>query len=66
MQLVDMALDDVLYTKTANAEDEEDEEMFLAPNTRGGGGLVVPRYIEASFEELVDKNIGLGQAIYTF
>ena len=57
---MDMALDNVLYTKIINGEDEEDRAPFVAPNARGGGGLVVPRCIEASCEELVGKHTRLG------
>ena len=41
-QVVDMALDNVFYTKISNNEDKDDGEQFLVPKSRGGGVLVLP------------------------
>ena len=35
-----MALARLFYTKIINGEDKEDEAPFVAPKSRGGGGLV--------------------------
>ena len=48
-----MALARLFYTKIINGEDKEDEAPFVAPKSRGGGGLVLPCCIEASFKDLV-------------
>ena len=61
-----MALDDVLYTKKINNEDEEDGAPCVVPKSRGGVSLVVPRCVEASFEDLVGAHISLGQGIDAF
>ena len=55
-----MVVADVFYNKIVNDEDKEDRAPFLAPNFRGGGGLVLPRCVEVSFEELVGNNTSLG------
>ena len=36
-----MAVSYVFNTKVLDGEAEEDRELFLAPNTRSGGALVV-------------------------
>ena len=38
----------------------------MAPNVRGGCGLVVPRCIEARFKDIFGKHAILGQAIDAF
>ena len=55
-----MAISGILYTKIVDNEDKEDGSLFVTPKTRGGGGLVVPCFIEVSFEYLVGKHTGLG------
>lgn len=58
-----MAIVDVLYTRSF---DKEDGASFVAPKSRGGGGLVVPRFIEKHFKELVGNNVSMGLAIDSF
>ena len=66
MQVVDMVLGDVLYTKVLNDEDKEDGALFVAPKARSGGILIVTRCVEANFEEIVGNHTRLGYAIYAF
>ena len=47
--MVDMASSDIFYIEIVDNEGEEDGVPFVAPNDRGGGGMVVPRCIEARF-----------------
>ena len=55
-----MAIENVFYTKIVNDEDEEDGAPFVAPQDRGGGVLLVPCCVDASFEELAGKHASLG------
>ena len=55
-----MAIGDVFYTKFFENDYKEDGAPFVAPKTRGGGGLVAPLCAEASFEEIVGNNDIMG------
>ena len=60
-QVLDVDIKNVLYTKIFNSEDEEDGAPFVAPKSRGGGGLVfINLYVKESFEEIVGEHSRLG------
>ena len=40
-KVVDMAVANIFNTKVVDYESEEDRALFVAPNTRSGGALVV-------------------------
>ena len=55
-----MVIVNVLYTKIVDDEDEEDGPPFVSPNSRGGDGLVVPRFNEVCFKDIIDNHISQG------